>query len=460
MKIQNIDFVIVYEVWQRELYGCTLLKLELEKRGYSVRLDHFPNDGALSPYRKNWAPKVVINPFLYTDACVKQAIEFGKKPENIINLQSEQILSDFTVQWRPKMPVGNARKGFHACWGEVTRDRMEKSGVPAEQLKIVGNIHLDINREEYRSLFPDKKKWAEKYDLDPDKTWIMFFSNFKFSRMDQADIDEYIAWCPKHLKDLARLRYEEAKKEADGTLAILYEYVKKHPEVLIIYRYHPAEMKKEEEIITKMKEMSSSFRCINDGTIQDWIPACDMFLTTDSTSMSDVIMQNKPFGLFETTSHDRVFIGDTYLGAKRVRTLEDLEYAVENKDTYYPLVDGIFEKNIINTVDGRKAYENLADWAEEIYKNKASEFVIGKDSGKLSPVMKARAIWRNIKTVVYRNPVKKHIIVPNLDNEKADTARTDRLLKKIYSDFTVEKHRKLLELEKAYDEKLRPYFQK
>ncbi|MCQ2519087.1 MAG: hypothetical protein MJ107_01010 [Lachnospiraceae bacterium] len=460
MKKQKIDFVISYENWQRELYGCTLLKLELERRGYTVKMDHFPVDNTLSPYRRQWAPKVVIYPFLYADGCVRQAISFGKRPENIINLQSEQILSDFTVQWRPKMPTGDAKYGYHVCWGEKTKERMSAAGVPESNLKVVGNIHLDIDREEYRNLFFTKEDWAKKYDLDVNKPWIMFFSNFKYARMNQEDIDEYIAWAPERLKGLAAKRFEEAPGECEGTLGILYDFIKRNPDVLIIYRYHPAEMKKEEELIKKMKEMPDSFRCINDGTIQDWIPACDMFLTTDSTSMTDVIMQKKPFGLIETREHNEAFWADTYRGATKIGSVNELENAVEAGRDYYPLADGIFEHSIVNTTEGKKAYEALADYAEEIYNKKAYRFRPKPEPRQLNMFMELRLAYRYVKDFVYRNPIKRLVIVPNLDNEAADTEKLDKLMKKMYCTHSVEKHRSQLEREKAYEERLRPFFEK
>lgn len=460
MKKRNVDFVISYEHWQRELYGCTLLKLELERRGYTVELDHFPIDCSFSPYRRKLAPKVVIYPWLYTNGPVKEACAFGKKPQNIINLQSEQSLSEFTLVWRPKMPRDEAQKGYHVCWGNLTKERMLNAGVEDSHLRVVGNIHLDVDRPEFTGIFPGKEELARKYDLDASKPWVMFFSNFKFARMDEKDLHEYLDWVPQRLKKQAEMRVQENVGECAGTLNLLLEYIRTNPDIILIYRYHPVEMKKEEDVLKELVRHSDRFRCINDGTIQDWIPACDMFLTTDSTSMTDVYMRGKPFGLIETVHHDAAFTSDIYHEAKLIRSVQELQEAVAMRQDYFPLKKEVVRNCIANDNGGRYAFELLADWAEEILHKEPQCFGSLHEEMDLGLAMRLRRCWRQFKEVVFREPIRKHFLAPMYDDSSTNIKRADKWIKKFYGMHTIENHRELLMLEKDYEVRIREVYEK
>ena len=83
-----MDFLICYEHVVREVENDTLIKYELEKRGYSCKIIHYNDvDYYLHAYKDK--AKVVVTPWLRHDADVCEYLPFAKKPYNRLEITSE-----------------------------------------------------------------------------------------------------------------------------------------------------------------------------------------------------------------------------------------------------------------------------------------------------------------------------------------------------------------------------------
>ena len=85
-----MDFLICYEHIVREIENDTLIKQELEKRGYSCKIIHFNDMDSCLHMGKDKA-KVVVTPWLRYDTNVARYLPIAQKPYKLVNLQWEQV---------------------------------------------------------------------------------------------------------------------------------------------------------------------------------------------------------------------------------------------------------------------------------------------------------------------------------------------------------------------------------
>lgn len=364
MKRKKVDFYLIYEHWQRELYGLILLKIELERRGYSVRIGCRAWRCETDPDRDEYEPKVVVYPWMYSNLDMQRALSFKGKVEHVVNMQSEQIMSEFTMEHFVKYAKDSAKMAYHVCWGKLTEQRFLNAGVSKDHLRLIGNINLDINRNQFSAIFDDRETKAKKYGLDINKKWIMYFSNFKIANgaLSLKEDD----WDSKKKKE-QRVRQK--------TLEIFEQYIKDHKDVLIIYRPHPVEGATHDAFFTKLQQdYPEQFKVIADDVIQAWIKVCDIFLSYISTSLVDVKYVNKKYALLRPEPVDKYEDGDIYLNSSAVTSLRELEEFMDGKMMNESIPQEDFTYSISNNIDDIPVYKKLADWLEEIIRLPADLF--------------------------------------------------------------------------------------
>lgn len=362
--MKNIDFVLYYEHWQRELYGLLLLKAELECRGYSVKIGeeciNKENDLICSFYQ----PEVIVYPWIYSDIDVKRAMHFKRPVNKMVNLQCEQIYSPRSIENGFFVPKQNAKKAFHVCWGPKMRERFLQYGVEEKKLLKVGSINLDINQSEFSSVFRSRHEIAEEYGLDERKDWVIFFSNFKFPSMDKKKL-EYYESVSKGVKELNELMCGAKEK----TLQYIKTFLTKYDSIEMIYRPHPAEPLAG-DLINLQKQLKN-FHYIREDTIQQWIKVCDKFLTWNSTSVVDVYIANKSFGLLRPEEIPSYYDAEIFTGCQVINNYEAFqEFMLSNKKEQ-PIVKDEIIKHFYNVSQPEKAYQKLADQLINIYNKEA-----------------------------------------------------------------------------------------
>ena len=135
----KLDVLIFYEHVPREIESVCLLKVLLEKRGYTV---------ALRPwYFSLWSsfldlqPRFVVVPFCYDDQNVKEFSCFSD-PVKILNLHYEQISQNGSPERH--MPRGQAKEVCHISWGPQFTGRLTATGVNPKMIFETGSSNLDF----------------------------------------------------------------------------------------------------------------------------------------------------------------------------------------------------------------------------------------------------------------------------------------------------------------------------
>ncbi len=137
----KIDIEIVYEHVERELNNAYLLKFELEKRGYEVKIS--PAFEPKLPSLK--APKLLITPWLHDDKGVNGLkFKYLSRVNKILNLQYEHVISQVWLESGAHCPSGLAKNGIHICWGDKIRRRLLKNGIQEKNLKIINDMKFDF----------------------------------------------------------------------------------------------------------------------------------------------------------------------------------------------------------------------------------------------------------------------------------------------------------------------------
>lgn len=70
-KIEELDFLFIYEHKVRELENLCLLKYELDRRGYRTKIIHIENAEALKAMRPIYHTRVVVTMACYQNSSIE-----------------------------------------------------------------------------------------------------------------------------------------------------------------------------------------------------------------------------------------------------------------------------------------------------------------------------------------------------------------------------------------------------
>lgn len=371
---EKTDFLISYEHKARELDTIVLLKQELEKRGYTVRIHcSYENDVFKYPQFSKVKAKCVIVPAAY-DIDVIDYFSFSivGLVKKIINLQWEQVLSieeesDKNGYHNPK---GIARNIVHLCWGEASQRRLMVSGVPKSRCVVTGPGHMDILRKPYSKKILNKDVLSENFCIDSHKKWILFISSFSLNDLDVQN-KEYI-------RNSMGIEYFDSfynfsVKSREEILKWFDYYLLENSNSIIIYRPHPDEVNKNNEL-KKLEKKHENFKVISDLVITHWINSADIILNWYSTAKAYVVFQNKFEYVLRPIPIEKKYEVSIMNGDSFVTTYEEFFDVVTNdKRESYPMRDISdyydFDKEV-------PTYKRIADMCEQILKSKKYDVFI------------------------------------------------------------------------------------
>lgn len=364
MKKQKIDVLITYEHKARELDTIVLLKNELEKRGYSVLLHcSYENDVYKFPCMPNIKPKCVITSAAYNYGVVEY-FSFGLVGlvKKIINLQWEQVLSveeeaDLNAYHNPK---GFAKNVIHLCWGEAPKKRLILSGVPESKCIVTGPGHMDILRFPYNKKILNKEDLSKQFSIALNKRWILFISSFALNDLT-GQIKEYNrnAMGAEYFDNF----YDFSVKSRKEILKWFEKYLLENNDSIIIYRPHPDEVNKNNELKV-MEKKYENFKIISDLVITHWINSADVILNWYSTSKAYVVFQNKFEYVLRPFQIDKRYEVSIMNGDSFVSSYEDfVDVLTNDQKEKFPMRDISdyydFDKEV-------PTYERIADVCERV----------------------------------------------------------------------------------------------
>lgn len=291
-KTEMVDFLIMYEVKQRELESIILVGNELKKRGFSVEyLSFFQIDDKHLINKHFNNVKVVLTPSLYHNEELMNIIyHVTGKVKRIVNLQWEQV---GTVQAEQNnksymFPKEQAKNAVHICWGKKPANNLVNSGVSPENAIITGPLHMDLLRPKFIKYFFSKHTLLEKYKLDPHNHTILFISSFVYSNLTERQVVEAAkAWGMDWVMNQRKL----ATNSFDDLMVWFEELLRTNKNINFIYRPHPAENGNNK--LVEMQRKFKNFRVISEHSVKQWILTCDTILTWISTSIAEAYFAGK-----------------------------------------------------------------------------------------------------------------------------------------------------------------------
>ena len=149
-----LDFLILYEHTVREYESDLLLKLELERRGYTVRIRQLLDAKDLRLFGKD-KPEVLVASCMYDNEAINSHVynNIGRC-NKIVNLHWEQMLSDTQEEGDWFNMNGNAKRCVQTCWGKRTGDEAFKNTaltlVDSFLYRIEHKIEVDQDRKSTR----------------------------------------------------------------------------------------------------------------------------------------------------------------------------------------------------------------------------------------------------------------------------------------------------------------------
>ncbi len=314
----KIDFVLCYEHWQRELYALESLKILLEKKGYRVRLLNIQpgvND-FLEAYF--YEPEVIVFPWVYSNAELKRARNFQGSCQKIVNMQCEQFLSRRVLENGFFKIREHARNAYHISWGRSTHDRFLQYGIEETHIWDIGNINLEMNNKRYDACFESREELAKRYNLDINKKWLLFCSNFKLANLPLKELVD-LENRSSNVMFLAR----EMKRNKSAILKWIVEYLKNHDDIEIIYRPHPIE--KQDSKLMYLHKHYPNFKYLPDLTVNQWVRVCQRCATWNSTSILDAVYSGIPSAFFTPYQVPDLLKGDLDYLCKKITNYQEFE---------------------------------------------------------------------------------------------------------------------------------------
>jgi surface carbohydrate biosynthesis protein len=385
-----MDFLIVYERKQRELENAILLKIELESRGYTCSIYQYYEGDKYNIFNTN-PPKVILVPHLYSDSNVYRTFSRFGRSKHLINLQYEQVLSEKWEKLGHHNPKGEANNAIHLCWGPKTKKRLETSGTPPDKLKVLGSLHLDLLRREYRiNQLHLKNQLGDMFKLDSCKKWTLFLSSFSYANISDNRLRMNELNAGTSLESFREIHTNSRNK----ILTWLGNILEKDTENIIIYRPHPDELNLNP--VLELEKKFPNFKVISYSVVKNWIEASDSIYSWYSTSVVESHFLDKAYSILRPITLPDSFDSVLLKHATFITDYQEFEndYYKNNSERKVAIADS-FIKQYYQVDEMRPAFVNYCDYLEEVYKSNHQQY-------NLTIINKLKAALKSISvTLVY-----------------------------------------------------------
>ena len=329
----SLDFLILYEHVVREYESITLLKLELERRGYTVDIRQLLDRKKLKYF--TWKkPKVLVASAMYDDKTMNSFVYNNVGVCNkVVNLHWEQVLSE-EQENSPFFNCGqSASYAMHTCWGTAARDRIVKYGVPIENTTITGPIQMDFLRPQFKGYYKDKENLCKEFNLDPNKKLALYISSFSTAYMSDEEVEE--------LNKLAGVGFNQFKITSQKTMNTTLDWVDKYLDtdqgknIEFVYRRHPSEWNS--PILEEMDKKHENFHLITDYSVKQWIVASDVIFSWISTSIAEIYFAGKSCFVVRPYPVEWEYDPVVYKDCNRVDNYEDFIKCFTAENPPFPI---------------------------------------------------------------------------------------------------------------------------
>lgn len=364
-KIEELDFMFIYEHKVRELENLCLLKYELDRRGYKTKIIHIEDAEALKAMRPIYYAKVVVTMACYRNSSIEWHTKNFVKFDKIIDLQWENIV--FPMDERDdkafKNYSGVAKDVVRISWGEMNKRRMlEVAKMDPKKVKLIGHVGMDFLRDELRGYYLSKEEVLKDYGISPDKEIFLFVSPY----FSDFHTEEYLVEMCRRFGEGWRYYYQDCMLPSKKIiLDWMGRICEQREDVVFIYRPHPGEESKQAEDLTRKY---LNFKVIGDKSVKQWILISDKVYTGNSSTFVEAFFGKKMcyllFPVQVPVDYELAFLKD----ADKITEFEDFRETTYNDNRPFPVSEKLIDE--VYTIDWDKpSYIKFVDMAEEVIRD-------------------------------------------------------------------------------------------
>lgn len=356
-----MNFILIYELSNREFDNLALLKSELVKRGHEVKILSKFTDFMI---KHENCIAVVPNAYCNEDLDYYRYV-FNLRDNPIVVYPCEQVINRKMPEFFDVSSYNLVKTLPTLCWGKDYYDFIKELGYSNLNNAIVGSINLDFCNPKLKRFYYNKEEIANKYGLPKDKKWLLFISDFVFQNVELGE--HYIReGSLSEITVISMREYESyLQKEITKWFA---KFMEDNPEYILIYRKHPMEIK--ESIVYDMeKKFPGQFFEISELGIKQWIFVSDKICTYNSTAIVECAAAQKECIYLrpkEFPPQSSITEYPFYVGYPRAKTYDDFSNAIKKEtDRYKIILDKIKAQYSISDILSCK---RIADVLERISK--------------------------------------------------------------------------------------------
>lgn len=364
-KIEELDFMFVYEHKVRELENLCLLKYELDRRGYKTKIIHIEDAEALKAMRPIYHAKVVVTMACYDNHTIEWHTKNYVKFDKIIDLQWENIVfpMDEKDTKAYKNYSGVAKHVVRVSWGEMNKRRMlEVAGMDPKKVKLIGHVGMDFLREELKGYYLFKDEVLKDYDIPVDKKIFLFISPY----FSDSHTEDYLTTMCGRFGEGWRYYYLDCMLPSKKIiLDWMGKICEEREDVVFVYRPHPGEESRQADA---MMEKHPNFKVIGDKSVKQWILISDKVYTGNSSTFVEAFFGKKMcyllFPLPVPSDYELAFLKD----ADKITGFEEFRETIYNDNRPFPVSEKLIDE--VYTIDWDKpSYIKFADMAEEVIRD-------------------------------------------------------------------------------------------
>lgn len=356
-----VDVLICYQILQREIENISLLRHELNKRGYTCDITSYDSYEYFYKYsRKKNRAKVVVVPWIRYNDNLYRFLKLTDANHIILNLQWEQIFNKDYLNTELKTLDKETLKVYQICWGENMKKLLVNNGVDEKHLPVTGAIQMDYGNKLFSEYYMSKYEVSKKYNLDFNKKWILYISSFgfaesrDFSEDNERGFSEYILSQIKLNKESQRL-----------TLDWIEKYLKAN-DCEFIYRPHPTETTNPR--LNEMKAQYKNFHIISEHSVKQWAKVCDRVNLWMSTSNAEILSLGVNYYVVRPVAIPDGLEMESLQFEKKITEYDDFEkYNNFNEDVCMSVEEKLKNLQVYYSYDPENpAYIKVADYIERL----------------------------------------------------------------------------------------------
>ena len=354
------DVIICYEHINREILNDTLLKEELQRRGFTCEIIPFNGYGFSSFSKKRNRSKVVLTPWLRYDDDVYHYLQLANKNACLINLQCEQVYNFAGLINGMTAINGQSKSAFHLCWGSHSLERLFQSGIDKKHLFVTGALQLDFQFPLFEHFFLNRDEISREFCLDSSKTWCLFVSSFGFANYDEHSLTQLEKQFGSYIIDVVNLH----KTSQFIFSCWIRKLLRSNTMLEFIYRPHPSE--RTSSVIKELEMEFPNFHVISKYSIKQWAKVSDKVNLWISTSNAEILSMNVNYEIIRPISIPRELEVESMENDTKIDNIQDF---IDFNTNLRPFSKGIDERKKLlqefYDLSGVPSFVRIADVVEE-----------------------------------------------------------------------------------------------